>query len=46
MATQFELDCALMAGASYVSTRSDKNKFPIPNGWFEVPNMHQNDPAR
>lgn len=36
MATQFELDCALMAGASYISTRpDDKNKFPIPDGWNE-----------
>lgn len=45
MATQFELDCALMAGASYFSTRADKNRFPIPNGWFEVPISHGNDSA-
>lgn len=45
MATQFEIDCALMAGAAYVSTRSNKNIFPIPDGWFEIPNTHQNDPV-
>jgi Ca2+-binding RTX toxin-like protein len=41
MATQFEIDCALMSGAAYVSTRPNKNKFPIPEGWsdfFHVPN--------
>ena len=26
---------ALMAGASYISTRADKNRFPIPEGWSE-----------
>jgi hypothetical protein len=37
MATQFELDCALMAGASYISTRpNNKNKFPVPEGWNEL----------
>jgi hypothetical protein len=37
MATQFELDCALIAGASYISTRpDDKNKFPVPEGWNEL----------
>jgi putative lipase involved disintegration of autophagic bodies len=42
MATQ--IDLALMAGAAYISTRPfDKNKFPIPDGWFEIPNTHQND---
>ena len=35
MATQFEIDCALLAGASYVSTRSEINKFPVPQGWVE-----------
>lgn len=43
MATQFEIDCALMAGASYASTRSDINKFPIPAGWEVVPNSHFKD---
>lgn len=27
---------ALMAGASYISTRSDINKFPVPEGWTPV----------
>ncbi|MBI3771625.1 MAG: DUF2974 domain-containing protein [Gammaproteobacteria bacterium] len=27
------IDYALMAGASYISTRPDVNKFPIPQGW-------------
>ncbi len=35
MTTQFEIDCALMAGASYISTRSDVNRFPVPQGWAE-----------
>ncbi|MGB3225129.1 MAG: hypothetical protein WBB23_20220 [Desulforhopalus sp.] len=33
MATKFEIDCSLMAGAVYISTRSDENKLTIPNGW-------------
>ena len=35
MITQFQIDCALMAGASYISTRTDNNKFPVPQGWTE-----------
>ncbi len=27
---------ALLAGASYISTRPDANKFPIPQGWNQV----------
>lgn len=41
MATQFEIDCALMAGRAYQVNRSDINQFPIPSGWtefFHVPN--------
>ena len=41
MATQFEIDCALMAGLSYQSTRDKINWFPAPSGWQEfshVPN--------
>ncbi|MHB9119795.1 MAG: hypothetical protein ACYC2R_16215 [Burkholderiales bacterium] len=41
MATQFEIDCALMAGLSYQSTRDKINWFPAPSGWREfshVPN--------
>ena len=34
MATTIEY--ALMAGASYISTRPDINKFPIPQGWVAV----------
>lgn len=45
MATQFEIDCALMAGASYISTRPDVNKFPIPEGWEAVRDSHFNDPS-
>jgi hypothetical protein len=40
MATQFEIDYALMAGAAHISTRGLKNQFPIPQGWspfFHVP---------
>ncbi len=46
MVTQFAIDCALMAGASYISTRPfDVNKFPIPAGWATVPNSYFNDPS-
>ena len=31
MATDFEIKCALMAGAAYVSNRPDENKFPTFN---------------
>lgn len=31
---------ALMAGAAYFSTRDDINRFPIPDGWEEVPQSH------
>lgn len=42
MAAQFEIDCALMAGAAYISTRALKNQFSIPQGWspfFHVPDL-------
>lgn len=29
------LDLAMLAGASYFSTRSNINRFPIPTGWSE-----------
>lgn len=32
------IEYALMAGASYLSTRSDINKFPVPQGWVAVTN--------
>ena len=33
-----EIEYALMAGASYVSTRGIINQFPVPKGWVEVTN--------
>jgi len=35
MITQFEIDRALMAGAAYLSTRPEINRFPVPQGWTE-----------
>ena len=32
MATQFEIECALMAGRAYQTNRADINQFPVPNG--------------
>ena len=43
MTTATTIDYALMAGASYITTRPEVNRFPIPQGWtpfFPVP-----DPA-
>lgn len=40
MATQFEIDNALMAGMAYRSTRPDINRFPLPLGWTEIPLSH------
>jgi hypothetical protein len=31
-----EIEYALMAGTSYVSTRSEINRFPAPQGWTEI----------
>ncbi|HYW57028.1 MAG TPA: putative Ig domain-containing protein, partial [Polaromonas sp.] len=42
MATQFEIDCALMAGQVYLSTRTSINKLPVPDGWSEIPLSHVN----
>lgn len=39
------IEYALMAGASYISTRQDPNKFPVPIGWLEIPDSHFNDPS-
>jgi Ca2+-binding RTX toxin-like protein len=36
MTTQFEINCALMAGAAYYDNRSDVNKFPVPTDWYRV----------
>lgn len=38
----FENDRALMAGASYISNRKDKNKFPVPDNWIEIEDSHGN----
>lgn len=38
------IEYALMAGASYISNRSDINKFPVPAGWFELTELRKNDP--
>lgn len=29
------IEYALLAGASYISTRPDVNQFPVPDGWVE-----------
>jgi hypothetical protein len=34
MATQFEIDCALMTGRVYESTRTKDNLLPVPDGWL------------
>ncbi|HRB81082.1 MAG TPA: hypothetical protein PK614_02350 [Nitrospira sp.] len=41
------IDYAMMAGASYISTRPDSNKFPIPMGWATLPspNGYRLDPS-
>ena len=40
------IEYALMAGASYISTRpTDSNKFPVPNGWIENVNKRQALPS-
>lgn len=36
MATQFTIDCALMAGRVYESTRNVINWLPTPEGWVEL----------
>jgi hypothetical protein len=45
MATQFEIDSALMAGMAYRSTRAVINHFPLPTGWSEVPASHVELPS-
>jgi hypothetical protein len=32
MATELEIQCALMAGRVYLSTRNKVNWFPVPDG--------------
>ncbi|KAF0162803.1 MAG: Hemolysin-type calcium-binding region [Rhodocyclaceae bacterium] len=43
MATQYEIDCALMAGRAYQTTRDSINWVPIPVGWVEF--FHVPSPA-
>ena len=43
MATQFEIDCALMAGRAYQTSRDKANWFSVPQGWQEF--FHVPDPA-
>ncbi len=46
MTTNFEIECALMAGASYKSTRPNKqNWFPVPFEWTEVESEIKKDPS-
>lgn len=40
-----DIQYALMAGASYISTRSDVNKFPVPDGWVESIEDRQKKPS-
>lgn len=36
IADQFQIDCAVMAGAAYVSNRNPINQLPVPPGWALV----------
>lgn len=45
MATDFEIKCALMAGASYISNRPDKNTFPTPDGWIVRKDLYATKPS-
>ena len=41
-----QIEYALMAGASYISTRAGINRFPVPQGWAAVTNPpHLKDDA-
>jgi hypothetical protein len=40
-----EIEYALMAGASYLSTRAPVNQFPVPEGWLEQIDKRQNLPS-
>ena len=43
------IELALMAGASYVSSRPEEfNRLPIPEGWSKIslPDSYMRDPAR
>lgn len=45
MATPFEIDCALMAGAAYRSNRDQINRFPVPSGWVGTVKPYETNPA-
>ncbi len=45
MATQFEIENALMAGVAYRSIRADINRFPLPPGWSGSPLSHVTLPS-
>jgi hypothetical protein len=36
-----QIDCAIMSGVSYRSTRADINRLDAPNGWTEIQNSHK-----
>ena len=40
-----DIEYALMAGASYISTRPDINKFAVPVGWNERTDKREDDRA-
>ena len=40
-----EIEYALMAGVAYRSTRGQINRFPIPQGWNEIPGSHRDLPS-
>jgi hypothetical protein len=43
LADQFQIDCAMMAGAVYVSNRDPINQLPVPPGWALV--NYESDPS-
>lgn len=43
MATEFEIQCAVMAGAAYFDNRDEINRFPIPEGWNRVDRKSLNE---
>ncbi|MBI5556785.1 MAG: DUF2974 domain-containing protein [Deltaproteobacteria bacterium] len=45
MTTQFDIDCALIAGVAYRSTRDQIYRIPPPDGWTEVPLSHVTMPS-
>jgi len=38
-----DIQYALMAGASYISTRPEINQFPVPSGWTETKHANPED---